>query len=190
MKKRRQAGSIQWYAKRSRLDYASHQSSSTLDFKQSSKTLIVWLRGAMETATMRKVLVAARLENLEDIYKAAQGTIPHDQVRSCEVTDALIDTGATGLLLPSRMIAQLGLSVLRTRTARPIAGNVDVSMYRAVRLTVQGRDCISDVGEIGDEFAVVMGQVPLELMDWVVDPKRQRLMGNPEHGGDQMIDVI
>jgi ABC-type tungstate transport system permease subunit len=36
----------------------------------------------------------------------------------------------------------------------------------------------------------VIGQVALELMDWVVDPKGQRLIGNPEHGGEQMIDII
>jgi predicted aspartyl protease len=143
----------------------------------------------METATMGKVLVTARLENLEDLYKAAQGGLSVEQVRAVEVTDALIDTGATGLLVPRRLIAQLGLTLLRTRPARTIAGKVDVPMYRAVRLTVQGRDCISDVGEIGDEFSVVIGQVPLELMDWVVDPKRQQLMGNPEHGGEQMIDT-
>jgi predicted aspartyl protease len=143
----------------------------------------------METAAMGKVLVAARLENLEDVYKAAQGAIPADQVRAVEVTDALIDTGATGLLVPRALMAQLGLLPLRTRPARTIAGSVDVPMYRAVRLTVQGRDCISDVGEIADGLSVVIGQVPLELMDWVVDPKRQRLIGNPEHGGEQMIEV-
>src|SRR5947209_480354 len=134
----------------------------------------------METATMGRVLVAARLENLEDLYKAAQGILP-GEVRAIDVTDALIDTGATGLLVPRRLVAQLGLSLLRTRSARTIAGNVAVPMYRAVRLTVQGRDCISDVEEIGDEFPVVIGQVPLELMDWVVDPKGLRLIGNPEH---------
>ena len=138
---------------------------------------------------MGRVLVAARLENLEDVYKAAQGD-PVGKVRAADVTDALIDTGATGLLVPRRLIALLGLSVLRTRPARTIAGNVEVPIYRAVRLTVQGRDCISDVGEIGDEFPVIIGQVPLELMDWVVDPKRQRLIGNPEHHGEQMIDVL
>jgi predicted aspartyl protease len=107
------------------------------------------LASTMDTATMDKVLVTARLENLEDIYKAGQGALPAEQVRSVEVTDALIDTGATGLLLPRRLIAQLGLPVLRTRPARTIAGSVEVPIYRAVRLTIQGRDCISDVGEIG-----------------------------------------
>jgi predicted aspartyl protease len=139
---------------------------------------------------MGRVLVAARLENLEDVYRAAQGAVMSEQVRVVDVTDALIDTGATGLLVPRRLIVQLGLAVLRTRPARTIAGHVEVPIYRAVRLSVQGRDCISDVGEIGDEFPVIIGQVPLELMDWVVDPKRQRLVGNPEHGGEQMIDIL
>ena len=138
---------------------------------------------------MGKVLVTATIENLEDLYKASQGVLPADQVRGVTVADALVDTGATGLLLPKRLIAQLGLPPLRTRQARTIAGSVPLPMYRAVRLTVQGRDCISDVAEIGDEFSVVIGQVPLELMDWVVDPKRQQLIGNPEHGGEHMIDA-
>lgn len=139
---------------------------------------------------MRGVLVAARLENLEDVYRAAQGGTPGGVIRAVDVTDALIDTGATGLLVPRRYIVQLRLTALRTRQARTIGGTVEVPLYRAVRMTVQGRDCISDVGEIDDDLPVIIGQVPLELMDWVVDPKRQRLVGNPEHGGEQMIDVF
>ena len=85
-------------------------------------------------------------------------------------------------------------------------------MYRAGRLTIQGRDCAIDVGEIGDGFPVLIGQVPLELLDWVVDlsniRKRsqvldftglhpfsdsysgQRLIGNPEHGGAHIMEIF
>ena len=49
-------------------------------------------------------------------------------------------------------------------------------MYRAVRLTIQGRDCAINVGEIGDEVPVLVGQVPLELLDWVVDSRGQRFI--------------
>ena len=55
---------------------------------------------------------------------------------------------------------------------------------------VQDRDCISDVGEIGDEFPVIIGQLPLEAMDWVIDMKGHKLIGNPEHGGEWMMDVF
>jgi predicted aspartyl protease len=141
-------------------------------------------------SVVEKVTVPAVVENLDDLFAMQKGDLPADKVRRAEVDDALIDTGATGLLLPSRLIAALGLSApLRVRPARTIAGQTPLKIYRAVRLTVQGRDCISDVGEIPDEFPMVIGQVPLELMDWVVDPKRQRLIGNPEHGGEYMVEA-
>jgi predicted aspartyl protease len=143
----------------------------------------------METARMGKVVVAATIENLDDLVFVRKGLLTDQDVRRVEVTDALVDTGATGLLVPRRLIDQLGLDPVRTRPSRTIAGPFPLQIYRAVRLTVQGRDCISDVGEIPDEFPVVIGQVPLELMDWVVDLKGQRLIGNPEHGGEHMIDV-
>jgi clan AA aspartic protease len=143
----------------------------------------------METAMMGKVVVSARLENLDDLFGVRKGELSEDRIRAVEVTDALVDTGATGLLVPSRLVAQLGLDPVRPRPSRTIAGHVLFQVYRAVRLTIQGRDCISDVAEIPDEFPVVIGQVPLELMDWVVDPRGQRLIGNPEHGGEHMIEV-
>jgi predicted aspartyl protease len=145
--------------------------------------------GVMESATMGKVLVSARIENLDDLFGVRKGQLAEEQVRRVEVTDALVDTGATGLLVPRRFIARLGLDPVRIRPSRTIAGHVELQIYRAVRLTVQGRDCISDVAEVPDEFPVVIGQVPLELMDWVVDLKGQRLIGNPEHGGEHMIEV-
>jgi len=37
---------------------------------------------------------------------------------------------------------------------------------------------------------VLIGQVPLEMLDFVVDPPGQKLIGNPDHGGKQMIDMF
>ena len=154
----------------------------------------VWKTGEreaiMESTTMGRVVVAAVIENLHDLYELSQGQRTAEQVRRVEVTDALVDTGATGLLLPKRLVQQLGLQPLHVRQARTIAGPANLPVFRAVRLTIQNRDCISDVGEIADECPVIIGQVPLELLDWVVDPKRQQLIGNPEHGGQHMVDVF
>ncbi len=143
----------------------------------------------METALMGKVVVTVRIENLEDLFDVEKGLISADAVRSVETHDALVDTGAVGLLLPRSMVAALGLRPLRMRQARGLGGTLQMPMYRAVRLTIQGRDCALDVGEIGDEFPVLVGQVPLELLDWVVDSSGQRLIGNPEHGGEHIMEV-
>jgi predicted aspartyl protease len=140
-------------------------------------------------AIMGKVTVTALVENLNDLVGVQGGTLSVEQVRRVDVGDALIDTGATGLLMPKRLIAQLGLQPLRLRNAKTIGGTIPLQVYRAVRLTIQGRDCISDVAEIGDDLPVVIGQVPLELMDWVIDMQGQKLIGNPAHGGEHMIEA-
>lgn len=144
----------------------------------------------MEIAAMGKVLVTAKLENLFDVEQRERGLLPPEEVRTAEVTDALVDTGATGLLVPKRLIEQLGLRYLRTRQARGIGGTLPLPMYSAVRLTIQGRDCVIDVAEISDDLPVLIGQVPLELLDWVVDLKAQRLIGNPAHGGEHVMEVF
>ncbi len=92
--------------------------------------------------------------------------------------------------MPRRLIAALGLRPFRTRQARGIGGTVPLPLYSAVRLTIQGRDCTLDVGELPDDFPVIIGQVPLELLDWVVDLNGQRLIGNPAHGGEHVMEVL
>lgn len=138
---------------------------------------------------MGKVTVTAKIEKIGDVENRERGLIPADQVRTVEVVDALVDTGASGLLLPRRLIAQLGLRHFRTRPARGVGGSVAMRVFSAVRLTIQGRECAIDVGEIGDDLPVLIGQIPLESLDWVVDPQGQRLIGNPEHGGEHIMEA-
>jgi clan AA aspartic protease len=138
---------------------------------------------------MGRVLVTVKAEHMGDVLNAAQGLSDPKQIRSIEVQDALVDTGATMLSLPKRYIAQLGLLPLRTRRARTAAGSVEVQIFSTVRVTVQGRDCPSDVLEVPDDCPVLVGQLILEALDFVVDPVNQRVIGNPEHGGEQIYEL-
>lgn len=143
----------------------------------------------MENALLGKVLVPAKMENLHDLYNAETGLIGPGEIRSIDVAEALVDTGATTLSMPRRLIDQLGLMPLRRRRTRTTTGESETQMFGTVRLTVQGRDCTVDVSEVADGCPVLIGQVPLELLDFVVDPAGQRLVGNPAHGGEQMIEI-
>jgi predicted aspartyl protease len=138
---------------------------------------------------MGRVIVRATIENAYDLRDAQRGLLPADQVRRVEVEDALVDTGATTLSMPKRLIEQLGLTPLQARPVRTSAGPQMVQIYGAVRLTIQGRDCLADVMQAHDDCPVLIGQVPLELLDFVVDPTMQRLIGNPTHGGQQMYEM-
>jgi predicted aspartyl protease len=139
---------------------------------------------------MGRVVVPAIVESLEDLYRVQRGELAPDLARRIDVSDALVDTGATGLSLPRRLVAQLGLFPLRTRRAVTTAGIRDVPTYGAVKLTIQERDCICDVTEVDDACPVSIGQVPLELTDLVVDSGQRKLIGNPAHGGEHMIELM
>jgi predicted aspartyl protease len=139
---------------------------------------------------MGKILVAARIENVYDIYDRDKGLLAPEQVRHMEVSEALVDAGATYLSMPKRMIEQLGLQHFMSRQARTTAGLVPMELYGLVRLTMQGRFCHAEVAEVDDQCPVLIGQLALEALDFVIDPKGQRLIGNPEHGGQHMIDMF
>ena len=137
----------------------------------------------METKTMGRVVVKARIENLNDLILVRAGHKKADEVRVLEVENALVDTGAAMLSLPKSLIKKLGLQKFTSRRMRTAKGSVMANIYDAVRLTIQGRDCTIDVSQVAEGCPALIGQVPLELLDFVVDPKGQKLIGNPEHGG-------
>jgi predicted aspartyl protease len=143
----------------------------------------------MESDPMRRVLTEATVESLKDLWDAERGLIPVEQVRRIVVPDALADTGATTLALPTRMIHELGLVKRKEKTAASSTGKGVIAVYDAVRLTIQGRDATVDVMEVPDDVPVLIGPIPLVMMDLIVDPRNRRLIGNPAHGGEHILEI-
>jgi predicted aspartyl protease len=143
----------------------------------------------METPTMGRVTTAATVENLQDLWDVERGLCAAEAVRRIELTDALVDTGATTLALPTRLIRQLGLKKSYEKLATSSRGLGPVHVYQAVQLTIMGRSCTVDVMAVPDEVPALIGQIPLEMLDLVVDMPARRLMGNPAHGGQQVLEL-
>jgi clan AA aspartic protease len=148
------------------------------------------LEVAVGAETMGRVVLKARIESLRDLYALQKGDLTPEQVRAVEVDDALVDTGATMVSLPKSVIKRLDLKKFTSRRMRTARGFATFNIYDAVRLTIQGRNCTIDVSQVPEDCPVLIGQVALEMLDFVVDPKRQRLVGNPEHGGKFMHDLF
>jgi len=138
---------------------------------------------------MGRVVTEATSESLKDLWAAEQGSRPADQVRKVVVPDALVETGATLLSLPTDLIRQLGLSRTGTRQVRSRTGPATAAMYEAVRLTVRGRSCTMDVLGVPDGVPVLIGQIPLGHLDLVVDLRDRQLIGNPAHGGEHVNEM-
>lgn len=143
----------------------------------------------METETMGRVTTELLVENFGDVCDAAQGKIPPESVRRVSVPDGLVDTGATMFSLPTSIILQLGLFRFSARRVRTSIGTCESGLYGAVRLTIQGRDCVVDALEVPDGTPVLIGQIPLENLDFVVDMRNRTLVGNPAHGGEHMCEI-
>ncbi len=143
----------------------------------------------MEPNTMGRVLAEATIENLGDLLDVKRGLRAPDDVRRITITDALVDTGATTLALPTRLIQTLGLTKSYEKRATTSVGTRQVTVYEAVRVTIQGRYCSVDAMEVPDEVPVLIGQIPLEMLDLVVDPQGRRLTGNPAHGGEHVLEL-
>jgi len=147
------------------------------------------MKPAVEPETMGRVLTEATVESLKDLWDAERGLLPPHQVRRIIIADALVDTGATLLSLPSRMIEQLGLAKTGSKRVTSSTGVGEADMYEAVRLTIQGRTCTMDVMEVPDTVPALIGQLPLEHLDLVVDLRSRSLIGNPAHGGEHIYEM-
>lgn len=149
------------------------------------KTLVVQPR----ENKVGRVVTPVVIENLADIFRVRDGRLEPNRLRRVELTEALVDTGATFLSLPKRLIRQLGLEYRYQRLGTTPTGTRKVKVYSSVRLYVQDRDCIVDVAEVSDKTPVLVGQIPLEIMDLVIDPRHGKLTPNPAHGGEWTIEL-
>ena len=135
---------------------------------------------------MGKIIVKIKLTNYGDLYlrrlKLGKG-----RPRTVAV-EALVDTGATRLYLKPSVIKKFGLS--RTDTVRSQTTNGEAIRYKyePVELELMARREIFEVIEVPENVPNLVGQVPLEVLDFVVDAKGQRLIPNPAHHGEQMTE--
>ena len=135
---------------------------------------------------MGKVIVKIRLTNQGDLV-AFHRKLSKARPRMVEV-DATVDTGATLLYLKPSVIKKLGLERIDTVRSKTTNGDAIRYKYASVRLELMGRAEEFSVIEVPEDVPNLLGQVPLEVLDFVVDARGQKLIGNPAHGGEQMTE--
>lgn len=96
-----------------------------------------------------------------------------------EITiSALVDTGALHLCIPEHVAFQLQLKPLEQREVQTADGKSHLVDYVGpVRIALLGRHCVTGALVIGNQ--ALLGAIPMEDMDLVVEPSRQRVTVNP-----------
>ena len=124
-----------------------------------------------------------KLANLEDLQAVILGVKEPEDVRRITVAEALVDTGATGLCLPTSLIDHLGLTPVGKRNARTAAGIVERTIYSEVEYTLLGRSSTIRVTNLLEGSPILVGHIIMETLDLWVDMKKG-LIYNPAHGND------
>lgn len=92
---------------------------------------------------------------------------------------ALVDTGALDLVVPEHVAIQLQLTDLKPREVHLADGTRKTVRYAGpIKIEMQGRDCVTAAAVMGDQ--VLLGAIPMEAMDVIVDPRKQQVVPNPE----------
>jgi len=110
--------------------------------------------------------------------------------RTAEV-DAVIDTGATMLVLPQDLVEQLGLRKIRDVKVSYANGQTDVKgIYGVVTVELKGRVGNFDVLAEAQGSQPLVGQIVLEELDLVVDPRTRTLTPNPRSPDMPMVEIL
>ena len=113
-----------------------------------------------------------------------------DPARVVEV-EALVDTGAMMLVLPQDIVDELGLKKVKDVKVRYANNKTeDKTMYGVVRIEINGRVGDFDVIAEAKGAQPLIGQIPLEQLDLIVDPVARKVMPNPRSPDMPMVDLL
>lgn len=102
--------------------------------------------------------------------------------RQAVTINALVDTGATFMCVTEEIALQLGFDI--TEVSRQMVTLADghqlkVPKIAPIEIAFENRSYVTEAVVLGNE--PLLGVIPLEAMDLIVDPRQQTLRVNPQH---------
>ena len=133
---------------------------------------------------MGTVYADITLKNAWDKQKANEGLITEGEIRQ-KTIQAIVDTGAMSMVINDKLRQELGLEITgekgiilanNVREVAKIAGPVEIHW--------KNRSFLCQPIVSSASGPILMGVIPLEAMDLMVDPVRQELTG--AHGEEEV----
>lgn len=117
----------------------------------------------------------------EDVIALRRARIDESAVRRVQVA-AIVDTASSMLGINEAIRGMLGLPTIEQTTVRLADGTrIVVDVVGPVEVRFANRRANVDALVLPGDGDVLLGCVPLECLDVLVDPLRQRLIPNPAH---------
>lgn len=137
----------------------------------------IWRRTT--TQGMGKVFADIELLNNMDVNDALRHVIGEDEIRRMPV-HIQVDTGADFLCINENIQEVLKLPFVKYKYAELADGRiVKCKVVGPVDVRFENEDCTCRAMVLPGNSAPLLGLIPLESMDVIIDPKREELVVNP-----------
>ena len=128
-------------------------------------------------------LIYADIEliNAIDLGLAKRHEIGDEEVKRMQVS-MLVDTGSVYMCINETVQEQLQLEVVEQRKGQLADGSVvEYNVVGPIEVRFKNRRCVVDAMVIPGDNELLLGAIPLEDMDVLINPYRRELIVNPDH---------
>jgi len=117
------------------------------------------------------------LKNFRDVFNAKKGNLPEDKIRQTTV-DVMVETGTFTLIINEPLFQQLGLDVIDEREITLANDAKDMcKVTEPLVIKWEDRAVVMSALVIKDAPELLLGVLPLEGMDLIIDTVNQKLVG-------------
>jgi len=139
---------------------------------------------------MGKVHTTLTIVNRADQVLVENGFWSEEQIRSITLKQVFVDTGATTLCLPSGLIHQLGLKLLKEVPVATAMGITTARIYQDAKIGLYGREGTFECLELPGGQDPLLGVIPLEMLGLEPDLKNQALRVLPTESVDTYLTIL
>lgn len=129
---------------------------------------------------MGLVYAEIELTSVDDLVLHRRGFLPEDKIKRMTI-NALVDTGAYMLVISDHIRQQLDLPFIEEQVFR-LADEKEVrgQVVGPVEVRFENRSTTVRAVVLEGVVEPLLGSIPMEVLDVIVEPKQQRLVVNPE----------
>ncbi len=128
-------------------------------------------------------LVYAEIDliSVDDLVLARRGFLDKGKVKQVRV-NALVDSGAYNLSINETVRAQLDLPFIQKQFATLADESlIEIDLVGPVEVHFENRQTTVNAIVLPGDAEILLGAIPMEDMDVLIDPRQQKLIVNPKH---------
>jgi predicted aspartyl protease len=140
------------------------------------------VRSANGENGMGRFSVDVDVANFVDVAEWRAGKLDPARIRRTKI-QGIVDPGAARLVLPKKVVDELGLPVVGTTTVRYADGRTaERDMVETAYIEIQGRKGAFRASIEPDRTTALIGALVLEDFDFLVDCRQQKLVPRDPNG--------